>query len=44
VPSTMAAGAVSTFIGIAVITVLAPIIKDKQPQTSQRLEKVYNIK
>jgi sodium/pantothenate symporter len=44
VPSTMAAGAVSTFIGIAVITVLAPIIKEKQPQTSQRLEKVYNIK
>jgi sodium/pantothenate symporter len=44
VPSTMAAGAVSTFIGIVVITVLAPIIKEKQPQTSQRLEKVYNIK
>ncbi|MCA1057106.1 sodium:pantothenate symporter [Rossellomorea aquimaris] len=39
VPSTMAAGAVSTFIGIAVITVFAPILKEKQPH----LQKVYNL-
>jgi sodium/pantothenate symporter len=43
VASTMTAGAIATFIGIATIAVLAPLTKAPQVVKNERIEKTYNI-